>query len=307
MIRKSEIFNFDVCSDFSKLLDGKNFDFPLNSKTAKNLKNKKNVRIITIQSSSKINDSILKNFPNLRLLVTRTVGTDHINFADCQKAKVVIKNIPDYGSFAVAEHVFALLLSLTRKVIFLNKEIRNGLFTSEKAKGFSLEGKTFGIIGAGRIGLETIKLARAFKMKIFAYDMFPNDWLAKKTGFRYVSLNELLKKSDVISLNIPLTKKTKHLIGEKEINKMKKGVILINTSRGAVIDTQALIKNINKFRYVGLDVLEDENRFSENHPLLTFKNVIITSHCAFYTDKSVKIIAKRTKEIIENFERGEHG
>lgn len=305
MIRQSQIFNFDAYSDFSKLLYGKNFGFPLNAKTAKNIKNKNESRAITIKSSSRINDLILKKFPNLKLLVTRTVGIDHINLTDCKKTQIVVKNIPNYGAFSVAEHVFALLLTLTRKVIFLDKEIRNGRFISTGAKGFTLEGKTFGVIGAGRIGTETIKLAKAFKMKVLAYDMYPNKLLAKKIGFQYVSLDKLLKNSHVISLNVPLTEKTRHLIGKKEINKMKKGVVLINTSRGAVIDTLALIKNINKFSYVGLDVLEDETKFSQNHPLLNFKNVVITPHCAFFTDKSSKTIAKKTKEIILSFFRNE--
>ena len=301
MIKKSQIFNFDAYSDFSKLLYGKNFDFPLNTKTIKDVKNKNEARVITIKSSSRIDLFILRNFPNLKLLVTRTVGKDHINLVDCQKAKVVVANIPDYGAFSVAEHVFALLLTLTRKIIFLDKEIRNGRFASTGGKGFTLEGKTFGIIGAGRIGVESIKLAKAFKMKVLAYDMYPNELLAKKVGFSYTSLDHLLTKSDVISLNIPLTKETRYLIGEKEIRKMKRGLVLINTSRGAIIDTTALIGSINKFRYIGLDVLEDENKFSEKHPLLNFKNVVITPHCAFFTDKSSRTIAKKTKEIILNF------
>jgi len=301
MIKKSQIFNFDAYSDFSKLLYGKNFNFPLNEITVKKIKNKNKVKIITFKSSSKINCSVLKNFPQVKLLLTRTVGTDHINLDGCKKLKLTVKNIPDYGPFSVAEHVFALLLTLTRKVIFLDKEIRSGRFASKGAKGFSLEDKIFGVIGAGRIGIETIKLAKAFKMEALAYDMYPNNLLAKKIGFHYVSLNELLKKSDVISLNVPLTKKTRHLIGEKGIKKMKKGVVLVNTSRGAVIDTQALIKNINKFRYVGLDVLENEHQFSKDHPLLNFKNVVITPHCAFFTDKSAKVIVKKTKEIIKKY------
>lgn len=305
MIKKSQIFNFDIYPDFGKPLDGKNFNFPLNEKSVKKVKSKKEVRVITLTSSSKINNKILKHFPNLKLLITRSVGIDHINLIDCKKAKVTVKNIPDYGAFFVAEHIFALLLSSTHKIIFLDKKVRKGDFDYRTGKGFTLEDKIFGVIGAGRIGIGTIKLAKAFKMKILAYDMDQNGLLAKKIGFRYVSLDELLRKSDVISLSVPLTEKTRHLIGEKEIAKMKKGVILINTSRGAIIDTRALTKNINKFRYVGLDVLEDEVKFSKKHPLLKFKNVLITPHCAFYTDKTFKVIAKKTKEIIKKYFKNE--
>lgn len=301
MINKKEVYNFDAYSDFSKLLYGTNFSFPLNKENINKINNKHDVKVITIKSSSYIDAAVLKHFPKLKLLITRTVGTNHINLKDCKKFKIKVNNIPDYGAFSVAEHVFALLLTLTRKVIFLDKEIRNGRFASSGAKGFTLENKIFGVIGAGRIGIETIKLAKAFKMRVLAYDMYQNNILAKTIGFEYTNLSNLLKKSDVISLNLPLTDKTKYFIDKNEIMQMKKGVILINTSRGGIINTQALIKNINKFKYVGLDVLEDEEMFSKNHPLLQYKNVVITPHCAFFTDKSAKIIAKKTKEIIINF------
>jgi D-lactate dehydrogenase len=303
MIKKNEIFNFDAYSRFSKLLYGKNLPFPLNEKTVFKLSEaeKKKPKAITVKSSSLINKKVLQSFPSLRLLITRTVGTNHINLNDLKKLNIDFASIPDYGAFSVAEHVFALLLTLTRKVIFLDKEVRNGRFASKGGQGLTLEGKTFGIIGAGRIGIETIKLAKAFKMKVLAFDMFKNKRLSEKLKFKYADLDKLLKQSDVISLNVPLTKKTKHLISEKEIKQMKKDVILINTSRGGIINTQALINNISKFKYVGLDVLEDEDKFCKKHPLLNYKNVVITPHCAFFTDKSAKIIASRTKKIIKNY------
>lgn len=301
MIQKSQIFNFDAYSDFSKLLKGKIFNFPLNEKTVSKVKNKDKAKVITVKSTSEINYPALKNFPNLSLLVTRTVGMDHINLTDCKKAGIRVKNIPEYGAFAVAEHAFALLLALSRKILILNKETQKGRFSFQNGKGITLEGKTLGVVGAGRVGIETIKLGIAFKMKVLAFDMFKNNNLAKKIGFSYVSLKELLKKSDVISLNIPLTENTKYLISGKEISLMKKNVILINTSRGAIVDTKALIKNIKKFKYLGLDVLEKEENFDEKNPLLAYENVLITPHCAFFTDKTTSAIAQKTKKIIEDY------
>lgn len=301
IIKKTQILNFNVYPELAKLLEGKNFVFPLNEKTVEKIKNKKAIKIITLTGPTKINNKVLKFFPNLKLLITRSTGADHINLADCQKQGIVLKNMPDYGSFFVAEHIFSLLLSLTRKIIYLNQETRKGKFDYQKGKGLTLEGKIFGSIGAGRIGLESFKLAKAFKMKVLAFDVYKKFGLAKKFGFQYTTLNNLLKKADVISLTVPLNEETYRLIDEPEIRKMKRGVILINASRGAVVNTRALVKNIRKFRYVALDVLENEDKFSKNHPLLKFPNVLITPHCAFYTDKTMERIAQETKEIIKKF------
>lgn len=301
MLKRNQILNFNVYDKLEKLLKGKNFAFSLNQKAVKKIKNKKAIRVITLTGPAKIDGKILAHFPNLRLLISRSVGVDHVNLVDCKKHGIKFFNIPDYGSFFVAEHIFALLLSLTRKTISLNQETRRGKFDYQKGKGFTLEGKVFGAIGTGRIGLEAIKLAKAFKMGVLAFDVDKKPNMAKKVGFKYVSFDKLLKQADVISLHVPLNKKTYYLIDGPEIKKMKKGVILINTSRGAVVNTKALVKNIKKFRYVALDVLEDEEQFSKNHPLLKFKNVLITPHCAFYTDKTVERIAEKTKKIIEGF------
>lgn len=301
IIKKKQILNFNVCPELAKLLEGKNFVFPLNEKTVKKIKNKKVVRIITLTGPSKIDNKVLKHFPKLKLLISRSVGVDHINLDDCKKMSVKFCNLPYYASFFVAEHIFAMLLSLTRKIIFLDKETGKGNFDYQKSKGLTLEGKIFGAIGTGRIGMEAIKLAKAFKMKTLAFDVYKKPQMAKKIGFQYTALNNLLKKADVISLTVPLNEETYHLIDEAKIKKMKKGVILINTSRGGVIDTKALIKNIKKFRYVALDVLEEENKFSKNHPLLKFPKVLITPHCAFYTDKTMERIAQETKKIIKKF------
>jgi D-lactate dehydrogenase len=149
-----------------------------------------------------------------------------------------------------------------------------------------------------------IKRAKGFEMEVVAYDVFQNKEAETAFGFTYVTLEELLKKSDIISLHAPLLAETNHMISEEEIKKMKDGVVLINTARGGLIDTQALVKLLNKFRFVGLDVVEGEDSFDLEHPLLHKDNVIITPHMAFYSDASIQIIAEKTIELFGNFEKG---
>ena len=294
-------YHFDVYSDFSPLLLGVKYPFPLRADMLEKIENKSEIEIASFKSSSRVDANVLSELPNLKLLITRTVGTDHVDLDACRAAGVEVKNIRDYGAFSVAEHVFALLLSLTRRVIAMNDQVKSGVFDSRNAKGFSLEGKVMGVVGSGRIGIEVIKLAKAFKMQVVVYDMYENQMLSNKIGFKYVALNELLEKSDVISLSVPLTDDTRHLIGADQIKQMKDQVILVNTSRGAVIGTDALVASIDKFMYVGLDVLEDEGKFDLNHPLLKFDHVVITPHCAFYTDQSVKRIGEKTMELVSEY------
>ncbi len=218
-----------------------------------------------------------------------------------KKKGIVVKNIPDYGAYNIAEHVLALLLTGARNIIPSDKQVHEGMFTYKDFMGVGLRGKTLGVIGTGKIGLELIKIAKGFEMQITAYDIVKNEKAEEDLGFVYVSLNKLLKTADFISLHVPLLPETKYLIGDKEIKMMKKGVILINTSRGAIINTKALIKNIKKFKAVCLDVVEGEENFTKNNPLLKLNNVIITPHIGFFTDNSIKRIGEETMIIINNF------
>ena len=170
--------------------------------------------------------------------------------------------------------------------------------------GVSLKAKTLGVVGTGKIGLAFMRLVKPFDLTILAYDVFKNEKAVQEIGFKYVALEELLQNSDFISLHVPFLPETKHMIGDKEIKQMKDKVILVNTARGAVIDTKALLKNISKFKAVALDVLEEEQKFNKNHPLLKYDNVIITPHIAFFTDDSVRRIAKETETIIQKFKEG---
>ena len=294
-----KIIHFDVDTELNKYFDGEKYPYTLQEITDK--KKFSEVECITIKSFSYINKKTLVFFPKLKLIVTRTVGMDHIDLDYCKKMGIVVNNILDYGSLNIAEHAFALLLSGTRNIINSQKEIQKGIFSYTNYLGISLKNKRIGVVGTGKIGLEVIKRAKGFEMEVVAYDVYKNEKAAKKLDFPYITLEELAKTSDVITLHAPLLDSTKHMINKKIIRLMKKGVILINTARGGLIDTRALVNEIKKFRWVGLDVLEDEEKFTKKHPLLTFDNVVITPHIAFYSDASVKKIAEETEKIIYDF------
>ncbi|MBP9690444.1 hydroxyacid dehydrogenase [Candidatus Woesebacteria bacterium] len=289
--------HFDVDQELDKFLTGEKYANSLG--TIPSDLETSSVECISIKTGSKADGHTLSRFPALKLLVTRTVGTDHIDLEYCRAKGIEVKNILDYGSFNIAEHAFALLLSGTRNILETRKDIREGTFSFAGHLGFSLKGKTIGVVGTGRIGLEMIRRAKGFEMEVIAYDVFKNEQAQKELGFEYVELEVLLKNSDVISLHAPLLDNTRHMIDSSAIKQMKDGVVLINTARGELIDTEALISHISKFRFVGLDVLEGEKEFSADHPLLTFDNVVITPHMAFYSDASVKKIAEETERLIQ--------
>lgn len=296
-----KIVHFDVDSEIKKYLKGNLYLFSMTFRNLRKISNKKKIQIISLKSQSSIDKKILEYFPNLKLIITRTVGVDHIDLKACKKIGIAVKNILDYGASNIAEHALALLMAGARNIIFANKEVHGGKFDYKDFLGISFKEKTLGVIGTGRIGLELIKLMKNFGMKIVCYDVIKNEKARKELNFSYISLKNLLKTSDFISIHVPLLNSTFHLIGEKEIRLMKKEVILVNTSRGEIIDTKALIKNIRKFKAIGLDVLEGERNFNKSNPLLKYDNVIITPHIGFYTDESIKIIAAKTNEYIKNY------
>ncbi|MBI4066995.1 2-hydroxyacid dehydrogenase [Candidatus Gottesmanbacteria bacterium] len=293
--------HFDVDEEIAKYLKGIKYPHWLNEKN----KSYQNVEAISISHLCKFGKSTFQYFPKLKLIITRSVGVDHIDLEECKRHSIAVYHILDYGAISIAEHALALLLSGTRRLFDANKKIKKGEFNFRNLLGYSLYNKTIGIIGTGRIGLEFIKLIKPFNCQIIAYDIYKNEKAAKDLDFSYVSLDELLQKSDIISLHIPLNNDTHHIIDNNKIQKMKNGVILINTSRGGLIHTKALIDHINKFYFIGLDVLEDEQSFNKNHPLLNYDNVLITPHIAFYTDETVKLIGKETMHSIERFTKND--
>ena len=209
---------------------------------------------------SKIGPRFLSAHPQLRLIASRSTGYDHIDLQACKKCNVRVAVVPSYGDHVVAEHAFALILALSRRLRESMEANKGPQFSYESVRGFHLRGKTFGAVGAGRIGLHTMQLAKAFGMEVLAYDLEPQTIFSDLLGFQYVALEEILARSDVISLHIPLSRSTYHLFNHDTFAKCKPGVIVINTARGGLIDTDALMEalELGIVRGAGLDVLEEE-------------------------------------------------
>jgi len=267
-----------------------------------------------------VNDPLTKETIDLfklfgvKLIALRSAGYNNVNLHAAHKNLHVMR-VPAYSPFAVAEHTVALMLALNRKIHRAYNRIRDNNFTISGFIGFDMHGKTAGIIGTGKIGKVLIHILSGFSMKILAYDPFPDIEFAKATDVTYVDLQTLYRESDIISLNCPLSKETFHMINEKAIAEMKSGVMLINTGRGHLIDTQALIEGLKnqKIGFAGLDVYEEESKyFFEDFSnqilsddtlarLLTFNNVLITSHQGFFTKEAMKNIAETTCQNIRDF------
>lgn len=252
-----------------------------------------------------------------RLVALRSAGFNHVDMKVACDLGLRVVRVPEYSPHAVAEHAVALILSLNRKIHRAYGRVREGNFSLDGLVGFDLYKKTVGVIGTGRIGAVFAKILVGFGCQVIAYDRVKNSDLLT-AGVQYVSLNELLRKSDIISLHVPLTPETRHIIDEKALALTKKGVMLINTGRGALIDTRALIQSLKSghIGYAGLDVYEEEEGiFFENLSdqilqddqlarLLTFSNLLLTSHQAFLTEEALGNIAQTTLQNITEFERG---
>ncbi len=252
-----------------------------------------------------------------RLIALRSAGFNHVDLKSAQEFALKIVRTPEYSPHAVAEHAVALILSLDRKIHRAYNRVREGNFSLDGLVGFDLYKKTVGIVGTGRIGSVMAKILSGFECHIFANDVTQDPKLIE-LGVNYVTLDVLLQKSDIITLHVPLTPETHHLINEKALSLTKPGVMIINTGRGALIDTRALIQFLKSghIGYAGLDVYEEEEGvFFENlseqilHDdqlarLLTFPNVLLTSHQAFLTQEALSNIAQTTLRNISNFEDG---
>jgi D-lactate dehydrogenase len=266
--------------------------------------------VLSVFIYSKLDKSILQRLPNLKLITTRSTGFDHVDLEYCRQRKIEVCNVPFYGENTVAEHTFALILALSRNVHKSYIRSINNNFSIEGLAGFDLKGKTIGIVGAGHIGLHVIRIAKGFGMEVLAFDPFRNTFL-----------DDLLKKSDIITLHVPYNEKTHHLINKEKISLIKKGSILINTSRGGIIDTEALITALESKQIAGcgLDVLEGEELIMEEKELLYNKdpnklqelfrdkmlinheNVVFTPHIAFYSQEALQRIIQTTLNNIQHF------
>ncbi len=253
----------------------------------------------------KVSREVLERLPDLKLVVTRSVGYDHLDLAEARRRGVAVCNVPDYGAHMIAEHAFALLLAVARHVVTgHNRYTQERLFSDRGLQGIELYAKCLGVVGTGRIGLHTIRIARGFGMEVLAYDVAPNRDAAQTLGVRYVSLEELLAQSDAVSLHVVLNETTHHLLNAERLAQMKPGAILVNTSRGGVVDTQALTSALRSGRLggAGLDVLEDER---DTYHDLSGLNLVVTPHVGWYTDGAVRRILQVTLQNIAAFMRGQ--
>lgn len=254
----------------------------------------------------------------VKLIALRCAGFNNVDIKHMDESIKVVR-VPAYSPYAVAEHAVALLLSVDRKIYKAYQRTKKYNFTLNGLLGFDIHGKTVGVIGTGKIGKTFIDIMKGFGTEVLAYDVYPDENAAKEKGFKYVSLDEIYEKSDIISLHCPLTDDNYKMINAQSIEKMKNGVYIINTSRGKLIDTGSLIEKLTQGEIggVGLDVYEDEEEFFMNDMsnsyvrdkdlsvLLSMPNVVITSHQAFFTKEAMNKIASDTCENIKDiFETG---
>lgn len=308
--RKLPGFRTQCTTDYAHLVD---------------LKAYRSAEVVSSFTKSKLGAEVLGKFPKLKLVATRTTGFDHIDLAYCAKRGVAVCNVPSYGENTVAEQAFALLLHLTRKVADGSRRVKAGDWTFDGLQGVDLKGRTMGVIGLGRIGAHTARIARGFGMEVLAYDVIKHPEIAEEVGFRYVELPQLLKASDVVSIHTFLAPETHHLLDRKSIRSMKRGAILINTARGPIVDTAALAEALLEGRLAGagLDVLEGEEYLANPsllleaklpaaqvrslmyaYQLLAMPNVVVTPHNAFNTGEAIRRILDTTAANVKAFASG---
>jgi D-lactate dehydrogenase len=283
--------------------------------------------VITLHTSSKLDRDAINKFPKLKLIVARSTGFDHIDIAAANQRNIPVCTVPSYGANTVAEYTFLLILALSRRILPIIEATRCGEIDPIALQGSDLSGKTLGVIGAGMIGKHTITIGNGFGMKVVAFDPYPNEAAAKDLNFTYVTLEELLAQSDVVSLHAPATPENMHLMNHERFEMLKPGAILINTARGSLIDTEALIDALStgKIGGVGIDVIEGEALIDadtelhmlESHSiainaehaaqiglLSRLPNVILTAHNAYNSREALSRIQSVTVEDILGFFNG---
>lgn len=279
--------------------------------------------VISTFVNSRLSAAVLSRLPRLRLIATRSTGYDHIDLGYCSKHGISVCNVPDYGDATVAEHTFALMLAAVRNIVTASHRTRRGDFSQSGLRGMELRGKTLGVIGTGRIGRRVIEIAKGFSMNVIATDVRPDLEAARALGFSYGSLGDVLTAADVLTIHVPATTETARLISDPEFSAMKPGAVLVNTSRGSVVDTAALVRALSagRLRAVGLDVLPQETAIREeaeifriesappvdlkelvaSHVLLHSDKVVVTPHTAYDTEEAVHRIIESTVANIETF------
>jgi D-lactate dehydrogenase len=292
------------------------FEAPLNEQTV-NLATGCNAVCVFV--NDKLNAAVIAELKKtgVQLIALRCAGFNNVDLNAAKASNIKVVRVPAYSPHAVAEHAVALIMTLNRKTHKAYNRVREGNFSLERLTGFDLFGKTVGVIGTGKIGQVFCNIMLGFGCRVIAFDLIENKEMAAK-AVEYIPLAALLQQSDIISLHCPLNEQTKHIISRQTIDMMKEGVMLINTSRGGLIETPTVIQSLKTGRigYLGLDVYEQEeklffNDLSENiiqddviMRLLSFPNVLITSHQGFFTEEALTQIAQTTLNNIDSFEAG---
>lgn len=285
--------------------------------------------IISVFIYSRLDKEILGKLPKLKMVASRSTGTDHIDSDYCLKKNIVVKNVPAYGSNTVAEYTLGLILAVSKKIVVAHQAVENGEFSPEGLTGIDLEGKTLGVVGVGKIGQKVVRLGRALGMRVIAVERKRDEKLAKSLHFKYATLEEVLKQADVVTLHVPYLPAgrqglptTHHLINKQNIKLMKPGSFLVNTSRGPVVEAEAIVWALNKKILAGdgLDVTEEEDKV-ESISMVTSKkpskddlqevlsyhllrdrdDVVFTPHNAFNTKEAIERIVETTIENIKSF------
>lgn len=288
------------------------FEEPLNEDNCQEI----DADIISVFVSSNVSAEVLETV-SPEVVVTRSTGYDHIDLEKAEELGVEVYNVPHYGSNTVAEHAFGLLLGLSKKIPEADERSHHE-FSYNGLEGFELKGKKLGVIGTGEIGQKAIKMAKSFEMNVIAYDPYPDKNLEEALGFMYVSLEDLIDQSDIISLHCPLTDDNHHLLSREEFGRMD-STVLINTARGSLVDSEALVDALERgnVKQAGLDTLELEDemrqrddytdktdfcceRFKANCELINRDDVLVTPHSAFNTTEAKKRIVDTTLENIKN-------
>lgn len=268
-------------------------------------------------ADAEVVNTLIKN--GVKVIALRCAGYNNVDL-EAARDRIKVVRVPAYSPHAVAEHTLALMFTLNRKTHRAYNRTREGNFALNGLLGFDMHGKTAGIIGTGKIAKILITSLRAIGLNVLAYDVYPDLKFAEETGIKYVELDELYKQSDIISLHCPLTKDTEYIINKDSIDKMKNGVMIINTGRGKLINTHDLIVGLKsrKIGFAGLDVYEEESEyFFEDRSnkildddilarLLSFNNVIVTSHQAFFTEEALQNIAETTLQNLQDYIDGKN-
>lgn len=309
-----------------KMLEKHKLTFCEEQLNADNINLANNADVISVFVTSRVTSDYINKLPKLKMIATRSTGFDNVDTATCEKRGVEVLNVPSYGENTVAEHSMALLLAITRRLVPAIERTEVSDFSRDSLMGVDVKGKVVGVIGTGHIGRCFIRMVNGFGAKVIAYDAYPNPKSAEELGFTYVPFEYLLGKSDVISMHVPYSKKTHHIINADAISKMKKSVIFINTARGPLVDTFALYEALKegKFFGVGLDVCEDEKLLENPELALTsnkvnkeemqrllvtkaiigFDRVIVTPHNAFNSKEAVMRILQTTADNINAYSKG---